>query len=171
MSLIKVSIDNQQEPAQVFLLDVPAQDAESTQEAERPEASWVSVVQAAQDGLTVVPLAQFVGEHGLWLTADDGIEELGVALGQHTPSVIVVYVADFKDGRVFSLVRQSRHLGFDGEILVIGEFGLDQASYFKNSGVTGFLVHQERLDTLTKTLNDLASAHKGISAGALPLFR
>ena len=42
------------------------------------------------------------------------------------------------DGRIFSLIRHTRHQGFQGEIIVGGEFALDQANYFVKSGATAF---------------------------------
>ena len=54
------------------------------------------------------------------------------------------------DGRIFSLIRHTRHQGFQGEIIVGGEFALDQANYFVKSGATAFLVDETNVETLTK---------------------
>lgn len=108
---------------------------------------------------------------GLLLTADNAIDEVKEVLEEALVNLFVVYVSDFKDGRVFSLVRQLRQLSEQAEIVIAGEFGLDQAAYFYKSGANAFAVASERISTLKNTLNDLKTAHAGISAGALPMFR
>ncbi|WP_323842695.1 DUF934 domain-containing protein [Moraxella sp. Pampa] len=107
---------------------------------------------------------------GLLLTANDTIETVKAVLNQTSIKLFVVYVLDFKDGRVFSLVRQLRQLDTQARIIVAGEFGLDQASYFYKSGADGFVVSPERITLLKSTLNDLKTAHAGTSANALPMF-
>ena len=71
----------------------------------------------------------------------------------------------------FSLIRHTRHQGFQGEIIVGGEFALDQANYFVKSGATAFLVDETNVETLTKkTLQDLATGYDGKAVSHLPLF-
>ncbi|WFF39383.1 DUF934 domain-containing protein [Moraxella nasibovis] len=108
---------------------------------------------------------------GLLLTADSTVSEVQAVLDQALVNLFVIYVADFKDGRVFSLVRQLRKISEQAEIIIAGEFGVDQAAYFYKSGANGFAVSSDKVVTLKSTLDDLKTAHAGTSAGALPMFR
>ncbi|WP_294035411.1 DUF934 domain-containing protein [uncultured Moraxella sp.] len=103
------------------------------------------------------------------LTADTTPDEIDSAVAD-TPSSLLFNLADFKDGRVFSLIRHARHKGYTGEIIIAGEFALDQANYFVKSGATAFVVADEKVATLTKTLSDLATGYNGESVNRLPLF-
>lgn len=84
---------------------------------------------------------------------------------------VLFNVADFKDGRIFSLIKHLRHQGYQSDIYVGGDFALDQANYFIKSGITGFIVADDKLTTLKQTLSDLQTGHLGSSANALPMFR
>lgn len=106
----------------------------------------------------------------LLLTADDNEDELAEHLDIKKLTNILIYVKDFKDGRVFSLIRQIRQVNTSATIIVSGEFGLDQSSYFVKSGATGFVVDDDKVDTLKHTLSDLKSAYNGQSVRALPIF-
>ena len=66
--------------------------------------------------------------------------------------------------------RHARHKGYTGEIIVAGEFALDQANYFVKSGADAFVVADDQVATLSKTLTDLATGHNGESVNRLPLF-
>lgn len=99
-------------------------------------------------------------------TTPDEIEAIVAAL----PKSLLFYLADFKDGRVFSLIRHARHKGYIGEIIVAGEFALDQANYFVKSGADAFVVADDQVATLSKTLTDLATGYNGESVNRLPLF-
>lgn len=106
------------------------------------------------------------------LTADNTPDDIDVLKPYFaTLQAVYFYVADFKDGRVFSLVKHLRNQGFDADIYIAGEFGLDQANYFVKSGASGFIVNDDKIDTLKHTLKDLKSAHFGQSVSALPMFR
>ncbi|AKG19781.1 hypothetical protein AAX09_05495 [Moraxella bovoculi] len=113
----------------------------------------------------------FRDTRGLLVTADNTIKEIESVLDEALINLFVVYVADFKDGRVFSLVRQLRQLREHAEIIIAGEFGLDQASYFYKSGANAFAVRPELVTTLKTTLHDLKTAHAGTASDALPMFR
>lgn len=102
------------------------------------------------------------------LTADATPDDIEAAIADQERLVFVV--ANFMDGRVFSLIRHARHQGFQGEIIVGGEFALDQANYFVKSGATAFLVDETNVETLTKTLQDLATGYDGKAVSHLPLF-
>ncbi|MFB6349717.1 DUF934 domain-containing protein [Moraxella sp. ZJ142] len=102
------------------------------------------------------------------LTADSTPDDIETAIKADAP--LLFSVANFMDGRVFSLVRHARHKGFGGEIIIAGDFALDQANYFVKSGVDAFLVDAEQVPTLTKTLQDLATGYDGESVSRLPLF-
>lgn len=106
----------------------------------------------------------------LLLTADSTVDELCAIIAKQPIANAVVYVADFKDGRVFSLVRGLRLAGFAQDILIAGKFGFDQASYFYKSGASGFVIAEEKFELLSHTLGDLKSAYEGRSVSRLPLF-
>lgn len=103
------------------------------------------------------------------LTADTTPDEIE-AIVAAAPKSLLFYLADFKDGRVFSLIRHARHKGYTGEIIVAGEFALDQANYFVKSGADAFVVADDQVTTLNKTLTDLATGYNGESVNRLPLF-
>lgn len=103
------------------------------------------------------------------LTADTTPDEIESAVAD-APNSLLFNLADFKDGRVFSLIRHARHKGYTGEIIVAGEFALDQANYFVKSGADAFVVADEQVATLNKTLTDLATGYNGESVNRLPLF-
>lgn len=108
--------------------------------------------------------------HTVVLTADNLPNDIEKLVNAFELDDIVFFVQDFKDGRTFSLIRHLRNKGFDGDIYLLGNYGLDQAGYYHKSGATGFFVKDEQLDTILKTLQDLQSAHFGQSAKALPMF-
>lgn len=58
-----------------------------------------------------------------------------------------------------------------GNIYVAGSFGLDQANYFIKSGANGFMISNDKIQILKKTICDLQTGHLGDSAGELPIFR
>ena len=102
------------------------------------------------------------------LTADTTPNDIESAIAHQ--NCLIFLVANFMDGRIFSLIRHTRHLGFQGEIIVGGEFALDQANYFVKSGATAFLVDETNVETLIKTLQDLATGYDGKAVSHLPLF-
>lgn len=112
-------------------------------------------------------------DHHAQITADTSIDELNQYFPKHNDQIrlLVVCVADFKDGRTFSLIRHLRNLNYQNAIIVAGNYGLDQAGYYHKSGATGFLVSSKQLDTLLTTLNDLKSGHLGKSVNSLPMFQ
>lgn len=110
-------------------------------------------------------------DYHLFLTADDNDNELAQSLDINTLKNILIYVKDFKDGRVFSLIRQLRKINDHAMIIVGGAFGLDQSSYFVKSGANGFIVNDNKVGTLILTLNDLKTAQSRQSVNALPMFR
>ncbi|MBE9578644.1 MULTISPECIES: DUF934 domain-containing protein [Moraxella] len=110
-------------------------------------------------------------DYHILLTADDNEHELAQSLDINTLKNILIYVKDFKDGRVFSLIRQLRKINDHATIIVGGAFGLDQSSYFVKSGANGFIVDDDKVDTLILTLNDLKTAQSRQSVNALPMFR
>lgn len=105
------------------------------------------------------------------LMADNSLDELDNFLLSKEIDRAVFFVKDFKDGRTFSLIRYLRNKGFDKEIYVLGNYGLDQANYYIKSGATGFFIKEEQLETLLKTLEDLKSGHFGNSVNQLPIFQ
>ncbi len=103
------------------------------------------------------------------LSADSSVDDIETIV-KAAPASILFNLSVFTDGRVFSLIRHARYLGYTGEIIVTGGFALDQANYFIKSGASAFIVPTEQAATLKKTLTDLASAYDGSSVSRLPLF-
>ena len=152
----------------------------------------LSLLTNKSDELAENPLVQFIANHqaenaihlalfdefdnftnqtqNILLTADNTPDEIDELVKKSLDKAIF-FVKDFKDGRTFSLIRYLRNKGFDKEIYVLGNYGLDQANYYLKSGATGFFVKDEQLDTLLKTLNDLKSGHFGNSVNKLPMFQ
>lgn len=110
-------------------------------------------------------------DYHVLLTVDDNENELAQVLDISLLKNILIYVKDFKDGRVFSLIRQIRKINNHAMIIVVGAFGLDQSSYFIKLGANGFIVNDDKVDTLILTLNDLKTAQSRLSVNALPMFR
>lgn len=107
----------------------------------------------------------------LLLTADDSVACVQAVLDVANLKNVVMYVQDFKDGRVFSLIRQIRQINLQANIIIAGEYGLDQSSYFVKAGASGFLVSDDKIQTLKHTLGDLKTAQSPKSLQALPMFR
>lgn len=105
----------------------------------------------------------------LLLTADDEFDDIKPLLN-HIHH-IVVYVTDFKDGRIFSLIRQIHQSDFESEIWVCGQYGSDQVAYLSKIGVSAFVADSDKLSIIQKTIHDLQTASDGVSVGALPMFR
>ncbi|MDO4896465.1 MAG: DUF934 domain-containing protein [Moraxella sp.] len=125
-----------------------------------------------QNILPLISLSTPQDAHAL-ITADTTIDELNQYFPKYNDHInlLVIYVEDFKDGRTFSLIRCLRNLNYQKDIIIAGNYGLDQAGYYHKSGATGFLVQDKQLDTLLTTLNDLKSGHLGKSVNGLPMFQ
>ena len=68
----------------------------------------------------------------LVVAADSRIENLGSDLSNFER--IVITSTDFNDGRIFSIGRQLRLLGFSGRLTVVGDILLDQYISLKSCG-------------------------------------
>lgn len=118
---------------------------------------------------------------GLWVDTAVSTEQLDDLLKASKDSdrpllnnldLIVLYQPAFVDGRSFSQARHLRQQGFEGEIRITGDFGLDQIVYLKRAGVDSFIIPNEKLDDDIKSLfGVLASSYDGSVASQLPMFR
>lgn len=118
---------------------------------------------------------------GLWVDTAISTEQLDDLLKASKDSdrpllnnldLIVLYQPSFVDGRSFSQARHLRQQGFEGEIRITGDFGLDQIVYLKRAGVDSFIIPNEKLDDDIKSLfGVLASSYDGSVASQLPMFR
>lgn len=118
---------------------------------------------------------------GLWVDTAVSTEQLDDLLKASNDSdrpllnnldLIVLYQPAFVDGRSFSQARHLRQQGFEGEIRITGDFGLDQIVYLKRAGVDSFIIPNEKLDDDIKSLfGVLASSYDGSVASQLPMFR
>lgn len=68
------------------------------------------------------------------------------------PSTVLIEVPAFTDGKVFSLSKQLRYLGFTGDIIVSGNFIVDQVGYLSQCGVSTFIVNDEKQREETERL-------------------
>ena len=68
------------------------------------------------------------------------------------PSAVLIEVPAFTDGKVFSLSKQLRYLGFTGDIIVSGNFIVDQVGYLSQCGVSTFVVNDDKQREETKRL-------------------
>lgn len=56
---------------------------------------------------------------------------------------VIIDVPVFTDGKVFSISKQLRALGFTGQIIVSGNFITDQVGYLSQCGVSAFVVSND----------------------------
>lgn len=78
-------------------------------------------------------------DYHLFLTADDNDNELAQSLDIKTLKNILIYVKDFKDGRVFSLIRQLRKINDHAMIIVAVRLGLTSPVILSNQGQMALL--------------------------------
>lgn len=105
----------------------------------------------------------------LLLDADNQLNDIQ-ALLNHIHHCIV-YVKDFKDGRIFSLIRQIHQSDHRTKIWICGQYSADQVAYLSKIGVSAFVADDDKLTTIQKTIDDLQTASHGASANELPMFR
>lgn len=74
----------------------------------------------------------------LVLSADSSAQMLAGPL--HRLDRIIVTSVDFNDGRIFSLARQIRLLGYNGILTVVGDVMLDQFSALLSCGFDTVLI-------------------------------
>ena len=67
-------------------------------------------------------------------------------------SAVLIEVPAFTDGKVFSLSKQLRYLGFTGDIIVSGKFIVDQVGYLSQCGVSTFIVIDDKQREETERL-------------------
>lgn len=139
---------------------------------------------------TVALIATHSSRMGVWLdagfAAKHSMEDLDKLLAfahdkdnRFGLDLLLFYVPAFADGRHFSLVQYVRQQGYDGEVRLAGDFGIDQLAYAQRMGVDSYLT-QERMsnaDTdaaslthLNTTFEHLPSAYEGRNVNRLPMF-
>ena len=169
--MILVKFDNQEITQNAFTLTLLTN--KSDELAENPLVQFITNHQT-ENAIHLALFDEFDNfanqTNNILLTADNTPDEID-ELVKKSVEKSVFFVKDFKDGRTFSLIRYFRNKGFTGEIYLLGNYGLDQANYYLKSGATGFIVKDEQLETIVKTLNDLKSGHFGQSAKTLPMFQ
>lgn len=140
-----------------------------------PDAS----IEQLPEGQIIVPLSlwqvhrqQLVtpGDVGVWLEADQQIEELCDDLD--ALPLIALNFPSFTDGRHYSTARLLRErYGYQGEIRAIGDIQRDQLFYLKRSGFNAFALREDQDPaSAIKGLQDFSESYQS-AVGELPLFR
>ena len=108
---------------------------------------------------------------GLWLSADDTLEQLPA--GFKNLAVIAINFPAFMDGRGFSLARQLREQkDYQGEVRAIGQFFQDQTLMMKRCGFDAFLVPDDAdLNSYKMTLGFFTDYYQAAVDEPRPLFR
>ena len=130
-------------------------------------------------GFVLVPLGQYLAERealrargsfGVWLAADDQVENLGEEAA--TLDLIAVEFPVFTDGRGFSTGRLLRErYGFRGELRAFGDVFKDTLNYLSRCGFSSFAVREDKdpVEAL-KGLDDFTEFYQA-DVAHLPLFR
>lgn len=58
--------------------------------------------------------------------------------------MIAIEFPQFRDGRGYSLARQIRQRGFQGELRALGQLGYDQLAFLHRCGFNAFHIEEER---------------------------
>jgi uncharacterized protein (DUF934 family) len=108
---------------------------------------------------------------GLWITADDSLDQLPAGFKQLP--VIAIHFPAFMDGRGFSLARQLREQkDFQGELRAIGLFFQDQVFMMKRCGFDAYLVPDDAdLESYKMTLGFFSDYYQAAVDEPRPLFR
>ncbi|WP_019672468.1 DUF934 domain-containing protein [Psychrobacter lutiphocae] len=118
---------------------------------------------------------------GLWANTDLSTEQIDTLLKSRSDDslpllqhldLIILYQPSFADGRSFSQARHLRQQGYEGEIRIAGDFGVDQIAYLKRAGIDSFIITAEDLnDDVVNAFYALPSSYDGSVANQLPMFR
>lgn len=107
---------------------------------------------------------------GIQLNGDDDIGDLATWLPQL--SLIAIEFPVFRDGRGFSLARQIRRLGYQGELRAVGHFGRDQLGYLERCGFNAFdLAEEKHSDDVFKAFDEISYHYQGAADDPRPLYR
>ena len=88
-------------------------------------------------------------------------------------SMVVIEMNPFTDGRSFTQIRALReHLGFRGEIRVLGDFLRDQMFFLHRLGANAFeFAHGTDLKDRLKAFEEFTVTYQASSDQPQPLFR
>lgn len=136
--------------------------------------------QALQTQQVIVPLSlwqqhkselQAVQQLGVWLEADQAIEDLIDDLAQFT--VIALNFPVFTDGRHFSSARLLRErYAYTGEIRAIGDVFRDQLFFMQRCGFDAYVIRADLCPTdALKSLTELSVSYQAAYDQNLPLYR
>ena len=107
---------------------------------------------------------------GVQLNGDDDISDLAKWLPQL--SLIAIEFPVFRDGRGFSLARQIRRLGYQGELRAVGHFGRDQLGYLVRCGFNAFdLIDEKYSEDLLKSFDEISCHYQGSADDPRPIYR
>lgn len=112
---------------------------------------------------------------GVWIDSHATVDQLDQLLEQESPAIILIDVNDFNNGRAFSLAQHLRLQGYEGEIRLTGNFGIDQLAYYQQSGIDTFAIDQQQLSErkadLDTAFDALKSSPNRRNVNDLPMFQ
>lgn len=107
---------------------------------------------------------------GVQINGDHSVAQLQPWLDRVT--LIAVEFPVFRDGRGYSLARQIRRLGYEGELRAVGNVGRDQLGYMERCGFNAFSLADDRYspDTL-KAFSEISVRYQGAADDPRPVYR
>ncbi len=150
------------------------------------ENHWVLVEpeegQALADAIqgldfVLLPLAQVsefeslnINNIGVKLNSDSNID--GLISWLPKVSLIAIDFPVFRDGRGFSLARQIRRLGYQGELRAIGQFARDQLGYLERCGFNAFdFAGDLPSEALLGAFDEISVRYQGAADDPRPIYR
>lgn len=107
---------------------------------------------------------------GVQINGDDDISDLAKWLPQLT--LIAIEFPVFRDGRGFSLARQIRRLGYQGELRAVGHFGRDQLGYLQRCGFNAFDFNGDiPTEELVQAFDEISFHYQGAADDPRPIYR
>lgn len=107
---------------------------------------------------------------GVKINGDVDIERLAVWLPKL--SLIAIDFPVFRDGRGFSLARQIRRLGYQGELRATGQFARDQLGYLARCGFNAFdFATEVPSDLLLGAFDEISVHYQGAADDPRPVYR
>lgn len=87
-------------------------------------------------------------------------------------SLVVVEFPVFTDGRGFSLARQIRRLGYQGELRARGDLGRDRLAFLERCGFNAFELAQAPLDpAVLDAFAEISVRYQGSADDPRPIYR
>ncbi len=116
-------------------------------------------------------LADLDSEVGVWIDSEQNLSILPEWINSFP--VIALNFPSFKDGRAYSyaaIIRQQ--LGYNGELMAIGDVHRDQLSYMLSCGFSSFLVSDDsNHEVMLNGLHDFSENYQSTVLNPIPLFR